>query len=127
MSSPEKSSSRIVALAHKCTRVAGGTGLAELSDASHFHDRGFLLPLCKARGLSMIRVDSNKSLAILVKQGNLPVMVFSPFVFPEWCAFSRFHSCPGSHLTPVIRGLNVFPGRDSTIVAILHPADLYLL
>ncbi len=28
-----------------------GAGLVDLSDASHLHDRGFLLPLCKASGL----------------------------------------------------------------------------
>ena len=29
-------------------------GLAELGDASHFDDRGLLLPLCKAGGLLMV-------------------------------------------------------------------------
>ena len=56
-------------------------GLAELGDASHFHDRGFLLPLCKASGLLTIRVDATKSLAVLVKQSHLPMMMFSPCVF----------------------------------------------
>ena len=64
-------------------RQAGGTGLAELSDASHFYDRGFLLPVCKTGGLVMIRVDSIKSLAVLVKQSHLPVMVFSTLVCPK--------------------------------------------
>ena len=58
-----------------------GARLADLPDASHFHDRGFLVPLCKASGLLMIRVDASESLAVLVKQRHLPVMVFSPSVF----------------------------------------------
>jgi hypothetical protein len=68
---------------HNCTRVEGGAGLAELSDASHFHDRRFLLPLCKASGLLTIRVDATKGFAITIKNGNLPVMVLSPLVCLE--------------------------------------------
>ena len=58
-----------------------GAGLAELGDPSHFHDRGFLLALCKPSGLLTIRVDANKSLTVLVKQSHLPMMMFSPSVF----------------------------------------------
>jgi hypothetical protein len=50
-------------------------GLADLSDPSHFHDRGFLLPLCKASGLLTIRVVPTKSLTVLVKQSHLPMMM----------------------------------------------------
>jgi hypothetical protein len=64
-------------------RAAGEARLADLSDASHFHNRGFSLPLCKSSGLVTIRVDATKSLAVLVKHSHLPVMVFSPLVFPE--------------------------------------------
>jgi hypothetical protein len=58
-----------------------GAGLADFCDASHFYDRGFLLPLGKASGLRMIRVDATKSLAVLVKQSHLPMMMFSACVF----------------------------------------------
>src|ERR1700737_4333320 len=68
-----------------------GAGLVDLSDASHFHDRGFLLPLCKACGLLTIRVDATEGFAITIKNGNLPVMVLSPPVFPECCGFLSFH------------------------------------
>jgi hypothetical protein len=61
----------------------GEAGLADLNDAGHFHKRGFLLPICKASGLLMIRVHADKGFAVLVKQGNLPVMVFSPLVCPK--------------------------------------------
>jgi hypothetical protein len=66
-------------------------GLAELSDASHFHDWGFLLPLCKSSGFLMIRVDATESFAVLVKHSHLPVPVLSPLVFPEGCVFPKFH------------------------------------
>ena len=52
---------------HNCTRVEGGAGLAELSDASHFHDRRFLLSLCKSGGLFMVRIHAGKALSVLVK------------------------------------------------------------
>ena len=69
-----------------------GAGLAKLGDASHFHDRGFLLPFCKASGLLTIRVNATEGFAITIKNGNLPVMVLSPPVFPECCGFPSFHS-----------------------------------
>jgi hypothetical protein len=65
--------------------------LADLSDARHLHDRRLLLPLCKASSLFTIRIDTTKSFAILVKRSHLPVMVFSPSVFPECCAFTTCH------------------------------------
>ena len=57
------------------------SGLTELGDAGDFYDRGFLLPLCKTGGLSMNCIGANKPLTVMVKQSNLPVMVFSPSVF----------------------------------------------
>jgi hypothetical protein len=55
---------------HNCTRVEGGAGLAELNDASHFHDRRFFPPLCKASGLFMVRIHAGKALSVLVKHGE---------------------------------------------------------
>jgi hypothetical protein len=73
-------------------RAAGGAGLAELSDASHFDNRGLRLPHCKASGLLTFGVDSNKSFAVAIKNFNLPVTVFPPLVFPEYCGFpASFH------------------------------------
>ena len=66
-------------------------GLADLSDASHLYDRGFFLPLCKGSGLFTIGVDTTKGFAVLIKHSHLPVMVFSPSVFSECCAFPNFH------------------------------------
>src|ERR1039458_9653967 len=68
-----------------------GLGLTDLSDASHFNERGLPLPLCKASSLVTIRVDASKSFAVLVKQSRLIMMVFSPSVFPECCALPNFH------------------------------------
>jgi hypothetical protein len=62
-------------------RQPDGAGLTDLSDASHFHDRGFLLPVCKPSSLVTVRVHASKSLAVLVKHSRLPVMMFSPLVF----------------------------------------------
>jgi hypothetical protein len=62
-------------------RVEKGVELADFCDASHFYDRGFLLPLGKASGLLMIRVNATKSLAVLVKQSHLPMMMFSASIF----------------------------------------------
>jgi hypothetical protein len=55
--------------------------LTDLSDAGHFYDRGFPLALCKSSGFFMVRVDTSKSFAVLVKHSRLPVMVLSPRVF----------------------------------------------
>jgi hypothetical protein len=63
--------------------MAGEAGLAELSDTSHFHDRGFLLPLRKANGFFTIGVDATKGFAVAIKDGNLPVTVFTPLVFSK--------------------------------------------
>ena len=60
-------------------------GLAELSDTGHFHDRGFFLPICETSGLFMIRVNSDKSLAVAIKHFYLPMAVLPPFVFSECC------------------------------------------
>jgi hypothetical protein len=57
--------------------------LADLNDASHFHDRIFPLPLCKSSGLGMNCIGAGKPLTVIVKQGHLPMMVFSPSVFSE--------------------------------------------
>ena len=66
--------------------------LTDLNDPSHFHNRGFLLPLCKCCGLGMNCVGAGKPLAIIVKHGHLPVMVLAPRVFPERWALPTFHS-----------------------------------
>jgi hypothetical protein len=67
-------------------------GLADLRNANHFHDGRFLLPLCKSIGLRMDRVGPGKPLTVIVKDGNLPMMVLSPPIFLEGCKFPIFHS-----------------------------------
>ena len=68
-----------------------GLVLADSRDAGHLHDRGLLLPLCKGSSLFTIRVDTTKSFAVLVKHGHLPMVVFSPSVFPECRSFPAYH------------------------------------
>jgi hypothetical protein len=58
-------------------------GLADLNDAGHLYERGFLLSLSKSSGLSMNCVGASKPLTVIVKHSHLPMMVFSPSVFPE--------------------------------------------
>src|SRR5580692_363980 len=65
--------------------------LAHLGDASHFHDRRFSLPLCKAVGLVTIRIGAGKPLTVAVKDSHLPMMVLPAAVRPEVCATPRFH------------------------------------
>jgi hypothetical protein len=66
-------------------------GLADLKDPGHFHDRGFPLPLCKAIGLSVIRISAGKPLTVFVKQSHLPVVVLSPCIFLEWYTFHNLN------------------------------------
>jgi hypothetical protein len=61
----------------------GRARLAELGDASHFYDWGLFLPLCKSDGLSMNCIGPSKPLTVIVKHSNLPMMMFSSFIFPE--------------------------------------------
>ena len=58
-------------------------GLAELGDANHFYDWGLFLPLGKSSGLSMNCIGANKSLTVIVKHCNLPVMMLPPPIFSE--------------------------------------------
>jgi hypothetical protein len=59
------------------------SGLTDLRDTSHFYDWGLFLPLCKSSGLSMNCIGANKPLTVIVKHGDLPVMVLSPRIFSE--------------------------------------------
>ncbi len=66
-------------------------GLADQRDASYFHDRGFLLPISKTNGLSMVGIHTGKALTVFVKQCDLPVTVSAPFVFFKRWFPSNFH------------------------------------
>ena len=58
-------------------------GLADFDDAGHFYYWGLFLPLCKSDGLSMNCIGPSKPLTVIVKHSNLPMMMFSSFIFPE--------------------------------------------
>jgi hypothetical protein len=73
--------------------------LAELSNTGHLHDRRFLLPICKASGLLMVRIHASKLLPVLVKDGHLPVLVFPAPVFPEFRALPDYHLEKYYHLS----------------------------
>jgi hypothetical protein len=86
-----KSSSRNLALADECTKAAGEARLANFGDASQSHYRRFPLSIRKASGLLMIRGDATKSFIVAIKDGNLPVTVFAPHGFSEYCGVPNFH------------------------------------
>ena len=46
------------------------------------------LPFGKFRGLCAVCINAGKPLTVFVKNGNLPVFMLPPFVFPELRAFS---------------------------------------
>jgi hypothetical protein len=59
-----------IGLAEKILRMIDSKSpvtLADFSDASHFNNRGFLLPFCKSSSPLVICVDTGESLTILVK------------------------------------------------------------
>jgi hypothetical protein len=66
--------------------------LAESGDANHFYDWRLFLPLSKCSGLCMNCICANKSLTVIVKHSDLPVMVLSAFVFESWAFHTSFHS-----------------------------------
>jgi hypothetical protein len=66
-------------------------GLAELSDADHFHDGGLPLPFGRLVCLFSVRIDASKAFPVRVKHRHLPVMVFPSLVFPKYCALPNFH------------------------------------
>ena len=73
-------------------QAGGRRGLAHLSDASHFYNWAFSLPLGKSNGLFMNRVGAGEPLTVLVEHRHLPLMVFSPFVFSVRSGFPMdFH------------------------------------
>ena len=52
-------------------------------------DHGRLaLAFRKSGGFRTVRIDAGKPLAVIVKNGHLPVLVLAPFIFSEQCAFS---------------------------------------
>ena len=64
--------------------------LAHLQNAGGLDDRRFSLPFGEFRGFGAIGVNAGKSLAVLIKNGHLPVLVLSTPVFSELGRFSLF-------------------------------------
>jgi hypothetical protein len=60
---------------------------ANLQHACRLHDGRLPLAFGKLVGLRAVRIYAGKPLTVFVKNSNLPVLVFAPFVFPEFCAF----------------------------------------
>ena len=54
--------------------------LIHLKDAGGFDDRRFLLPLGKTLSALAVNVDTGESFAVMVKHGDLPVLVFPPSI-----------------------------------------------
>jgi hypothetical protein len=54
--------------------------LIHLKNPGGFDDRRFLLPLGKTLSAIAINVDTGESFTIVVKHGDLPVLVFPPSI-----------------------------------------------
>ena len=61
--------------------------LIDFQDASGFHDRRFFLPCGKALGALAIDINTGEPLAVIVIDGHLPVMVFTPAVSAQPARF----------------------------------------
>jgi hypothetical protein len=69
-------------------RARRNAGLADLQYPRGLHDGRLPLPLGKFGGLFPVRIHARKPLPVLVKHSHLPVLVFSPPIFPKLGAFS---------------------------------------
>jgi hypothetical protein len=56
------------------------SSLIHLKNPGGFDDRRFLLPLGKTLSALAVNVDTGESLAVMVKHGDLPVLVFPPSI-----------------------------------------------
>ena len=63
-------------------------GSADLQYPRGLHDGRLSLPLGELGGLFLVRIDARESLAIFVKYGDLPMLMFSPPIFPKLGMFS---------------------------------------
>ena len=57
-------------------------GLPDLQDTRCLNDRRLPLAIGKFDGLGAVRVHAGEPLPIFVKDGNLPVLMLAPLVFP---------------------------------------------
>jgi hypothetical protein len=69
---------------------------ADLQDPRGLHYGGFSLPLSKLGSFLAVCVNTREPLPVLVKHGDLPVLVLPPAIFPEFgtfpCGFGFGHS-----------------------------------
>ena len=56
------------------------SSLIHLKNPGGFDDRRFLLPLGKTLSALAVNVDTGESFAVMVKHGDLPVLVFPPSI-----------------------------------------------
>jgi hypothetical protein len=71
-------------------------GLPDLQHTRSLNDGGLPLAIGKFDCLGAVSIHASEPFAILVKDGDLPVLVFAPLVFPELrtlsCGFRFRHS-----------------------------------
>jgi|SRR5579862_2135816 len=68
-------------------------GLADLNDAGHFHQWGFLLSLRKSSGLVTVYVKAGKPFAVTIENRRQPMPVLPALVFSKFRSFAlRVHS-----------------------------------
>ena len=73
------------------------TGLVNFHDARRLHYRRFFLPLRKLLRALAVYIYAREFLAVRVVNGNLPMVVFAPFVVAHSAGFLRlgfFHVVP---------------------------------
>ncbi len=58
----------------------GDLRLIYLKDSGGFNDRRFLLPLGKPLSAVAVNVNTGEPFAVMVKHGDLPVLVFPPSI-----------------------------------------------
>ncbi len=63
-------------------------GLVDLGHARRLYHRRLLLPFGELRRFGAVRVHPREFLAVMVIDGNLPVPMLAPLVFPELGSFS---------------------------------------
>ena len=64
------------------------TGSADLQHSRGLNDRRLPLALGKFGGLGAVGINAREPLAVLVKDRDLPVLVFAPLIFPVLRALS---------------------------------------
>ena len=78
--------------------------LADLEHARCLHNGRLPLPFGKFGRFCAVRINTGKSLAVFIKDRNLPVSMLAPFVLAELGAFSFFQGLYPTQTISIARG-----------------------